>query len=190
MKKIHQFDEVHDAQALYRCLLKALANPLKYVEIEQFSAKLFSEYPQFLAIALTLLDNETTFACFDDQLANDIHALVLAKRMNIDEADFIFVDEDEQLMESIELARCGTLLNPQHSATIFMNTRFDQLKKIKLRGPGINGSIEGEFSEIIDKALIKRDAMAYEYPQGIDLFFINQAGQLIAIPRLSIREAV
>ncbi len=189
MNKIHAFSEVYDAQRLFRLLLTAMSNPTKTVNIREFSDKLYGASPDFLALALTLLDNEVSFyTCGDDTLANDIISLTLSKSSTLQDADFIFVSDAACLRHIIENARCGTLRDPHKSAVIIV--RIDDSKQMRLRlyGAGIDQTIELQTSQVVKTALDIRDAQYYEYPQGIDFIFVAPDGELIALPRLTLRE--
>jgi alpha-D-ribose 1-methylphosphonate 5-triphosphate synthase subunit PhnH len=92
MKKIHTFDEVFDAQKVYRLLLSAMANPSGEVNIGPCAKKLYGENPVFLALAMTLLDNETGFcACGQEKLSDEIVSLTLSRPEPTARADYIFV---------------------------------------------------------------------------------------------------
>ena len=62
MKKLHSFDEVFDGQKVFRKVLEAMSNPGRRVFIAEQSEKMYSDGKVFLAIGMTLLDNEVTFA--------------------------------------------------------------------------------------------------------------------------------
>ncbi|SHI20213.1 phosphonate C-P lyase system protein PhnH [Sporobacter termitidis DSM 10068] len=189
MKKIHDFDEVFDAQKMFRLVLTALSSPGKTVDIARFSGKMYGTRPAFLAVAMTLLDNEVSFdAGPDEALAGEIVSLTLAKRAPLDGADFIFVSGPADLRAAVENAKCGTLRDPHTSATIVMNIDDGRDAILRLSGPGIRDVIEIRTSPAVQAALELRDAQFYEYPQGIDFIFVSAAGGLFAVPRLTRRE--
>jgi len=117
--------------------------------------------------------------------------LTLAGREQIEAADFIFVAEPNGSVESndikdvIENAKCGTLVDPQKSATVIIQNDGESTCRMTLYGPGIDGRIEVNVSQAVRDAIELRDAQNYEYPQGIDLIFISSEGELFAIPRLA-----
>jgi alpha-D-ribose 1-methylphosphonate 5-triphosphate synthase subunit PhnH len=185
MKKIHSFDEVFDSQKMFRLILSAMSKPTTAHNIGEFSGKLFGEYPDFLAIAMTLLDNEVSFyTCGNEALAGEIVSLTLAKREHPDTADFIFVWDAQYLKGAVEHAKCGALSDPHKSATIIVKIGDERTVTKWLSGPGINGEAEVKLPATASRALEIRDSQFYEYPQGIDLIFINGNGDLFAIPRL------
>lgn len=188
--KKHQFDTVFDSQKVFRLLLEAMSNPLRRVTIREFADKLFGEYPAFLAIAMTLLDNEMRFStCENKELSDEISTLTLAAKGPIDTADFIFVCDPNDIKSVIGAAKCGTLSDPHKSAIVIIRNDESVQYPLTLIGPGIDGIITPLVSQIVKDTMILRDMQYYEYPQGIDLIFITSAGELFAIPRSTRMEA-
>lgn len=66
MKTLHQFDEVFDTQAVFRKVLEAMSNPTRTVSVAEQMEKLFGNHRAFLALGMTLLDNEATFSACGD----------------------------------------------------------------------------------------------------------------------------
>jgi alpha-D-ribose 1-methylphosphonate 5-triphosphate synthase subunit PhnH len=191
MKKIHTFDEVYDSQRLFRLILTALSNPTRTVNIKEFSNKLFGKSPEFLAVALTLLDNEVSFYTNEDkELARDIVLLTLSKIEKINNADYLFVTDITKLQNSVQNSKCGTLRDPHKSATLIIRIDDKKDTDLTLYGAGIDKTISFKTSAAVKAALDIRDSQFYEYPQGVDLIFVTDDGDLFAIPRLTRREAV
>ena len=185
MKKLHSFDEVFDGQKVFRKVLEAMSNPGRRVFIAEQSEKMYSDGKVFLAIGMTLLDNEVTFAtCGNQELAENMSLITLSKEESLENADFIFVEEESKLTEVIEKAKCGTLEDPQKSATIIIKTDKACSKTLHLYGAGIDGTLQLEVPDITVKALELRKQQNYEYPQGIDFIFGTADGELFSIPRL------
>jgi alpha-D-ribose 1-methylphosphonate 5-triphosphate synthase subunit PhnH len=123
MKRIHSFDEVFDAQKVFRLILTAMANPSRIVDIGRFADKLYGDEPEMLAVAMTLLDNEVSFhACGGGGLSEDILSLTLSKPENMENADYIFIADPAMLEDAISGAKCGTLEDPHKSATLIVKT--------------------------------------------------------------------
>lgn len=189
MKKIHSFDEVHDSQQMFRLLLQAMANPLQKVDIKACADKLYGADKSFLAIAFTLLDNEVTFWTFDnDMLDGSIQSLTLSEKANCAEADFIFANSGEKLICAIENAKCGTPADPHKSATVIASISNDASEMLTMSGPGIDKALTLETDPVVIDAVNARDKMGFEYPQGIDLIFVDGRNHLFAIPRLAKKE--
>lgn len=185
MKKLHSFDEVFDGQKVFRTILEAMSNPGRRVSIAEQAEKMHSDGKVFLAIGMTLLDNEVTYAaCGNSELAENMALLTLSKEEPLEQADFIFVEEEAQLAEVIEKAKCGTLEDPQKSATIIVKTGKDCDKTLHLYGAGVDGTLQLEVPDVTVKALELRKQQNYEYPQGVDFIFVTADGELFSIPRL------
>ncbi len=185
MKQLHNFSEVFDSQAVYRKLLEAMANPLRKVSIKAQADKMYGADAPFLALAMTLLDNETSFNADSDQkLTDDIVLLTSAKRTNSDSADFIFAADPEKAVEIIAHAKSGTLADPHKSATIIIKDNEAENSVISAYGAGINGVINVNISGNAKRAVSQRDAQNYEYPQGVDMIFVRDTGDIYCIPRL------
>jgi alpha-D-ribose 1-methylphosphonate 5-triphosphate synthase subunit PhnH len=186
LTKKHGFDVVFDSQKGFRLILEAMSNPIKTVNIKEHAEKLFGDHPALLAVAMTLLDNEVSFnTCENRELSDEIASLTLAGRVQIEAADFIFVCDSNNIKDVIENAKCGTLADPQKSATVIIRNDGKPDCRMTLFGPGIDGNISVDVSQTVKDAILLRDAQNYEYPQGIDLIFISSDGELFTIPRLT-----
>jgi len=184
----HSFDTVFDSQRVFRLVLEAMANPSRAVNIKESADKLYGAHPEFLALAMTLLDNEVSFnTCENHSLSEEIASLTLAKREQIDAADFIFVCDPnpQNIKNMIENVKCGTLSDPHKSATVIIRDNDSPAHHLTLSGPGIAGYATIHATQTMKDATELRDAQNYEYPQGIDLIFISNKGELLAIPRLT-----
>lgn len=189
MKKIHSFDAVFDGQKMFRLILKAYSNPLQRMNIKDYSEKLYGSNKNFLALAFTLLDNETTFYSFENQILDDsIHSLTLSRKGDLEHADFIFVENEKNLKKAIQTAKCGTLADPHKSAVIIVKTEASEEAKLTMYGPGIDGTVTLHTDPLAELAVRIRDGMFFEYPQGLDFLFVDQSGGLFAIPRLVKKE--
>lgn len=185
MKKLHSFDEVFDGQKVFRTILEAMSNPGRRVSIAEQAEKMHSDGKVFLAIGMTLLDNEVSFfTCGNQELAENMSLITLSKEDVLENADFIFVENESQLEKVIENAKCGTLEDPQKSATIIVKTDKNCSKTLHLYGAGIDGTLQLEVPDVTVKALELRKQQNYEYPQGIDFIFVTADGELFSIPRL------
>ncbi|MCL2493461.1 MAG: phosphonate C-P lyase system protein PhnH [Clostridiales bacterium] len=186
----HNFDSVFDSQKMFRLILEAMANPGRIVRIEEYADKLFGDEPELLAVAVTLLDNGVSFsACESEPLSEEIAALTLAKRERPEAADFVFVRDLKDMNDAIESAKRGSLSDPYTSAVVILKDDKDPVGSLMLSGPGIDRCIEVPVSMAVKNALTLRDAQEYEYPQGIDLFFVSSDGRFLAVPRLTQIEA-
>ena len=186
LTKKHNFDTVFDSQKVFRLILEAMSNPGKNVDIKECAEKLYGDNSVFLAIAMTLLDNEVSFhVCGDtsSSLSDEIASLTHAAITPIESADFIFAMTPISVECAIENAKCGTLADPHKSATVIIRNEGDLYGRILLQGPGIQGSRGIWVTQTVKDALTVHNAQHYEYPQGIDLLFVSTAGNLFAVPR-------
>ena len=189
--KKFSFDEVFDSQRIYRLILSAMSNPTRTVNIKEFADKLYGDYPEMLAIAMSLLDNEVSFFTFgSDELSEEIVSLTLSRRESTENADYIFVAEPTEIVFAIERAKCGTLRDPHKSATLIVRNADTEKCRLRLRGAGIREETEFETSALVKTALKTRDRQFYEYPQGIDFIFVSENGELLSIPRLTLWEVL
>ncbi|MCL2140687.1 MAG: phosphonate C-P lyase system protein PhnH [Dehalococcoidia bacterium] len=185
LSKKHSFDIVFDSQQVFRLILEAMSNPTRTVSIKEYAGKLYGEQDVFLAVAMTLLDNETSFStCGSHSLSDEIASLTLAKNGKVGVADFVFVCDPIDIKSVIEEAKCGTLADPHKSAAVIIRNDSEPDCRMNFSGPGIDGHITVGVSGLVKEAITVRDAQCYEYPQGIDLIFISSEGEFFAIPRL------
>jgi alpha-D-ribose 1-methylphosphonate 5-triphosphate synthase subunit PhnH len=190
VRRKHTFDQVFDAQKVYRLLLEAFANPTRAVSVGPYADKLFGDRPGMLALAFTLLDNEVGFAvCGEGSLRADIALLTLSPETEPEKADFLFVTDPSLLEGAVAAAKCGTLRDPHRSAVLVVENSGEAAEPLALTGPGIRETASLNVTKTVVRALAARDAQHYEYPQGIDLIFVSADGSLFAVPRLVGKEA-
>ena len=176
MQKAYEFDFVYDTQAAFRLLLEALSNPGRIVELGPLARKLGGAYAMPLTVAAVLLDNEVSFAVCGSP--------ALAEKISVSKADYIFVTENADWQEAVQVAKCGTLRDPHKSATVILCTADLQAGKLqRISGPGIKAVQEIIMCPELQAALGKRDEQEYEYPLGLDFFVLDQRGCLMGIPR-------
>ncbi len=191
MKKLHNFNEVYDGQAVFRKVLEAMSNPGRKLSIAGQAEKMYGDNRIFLALGMTLLDNETGFfVCGNKELSKELSLLTLSKETSLEDADFIFTEEGESLSEIFEKAKCGTLSDPHKSATLIIRVTDKCDKQLEIYGAGIDGSMSLEVPDVVDYAMELRQSQEYEYPQGIDMIFTTDGGELFCIPRLVMKKEV
>lgn len=185
MKTLHQFDEVFDTQAVFRKLLEGTSNPGRTVSIAPQTKKMFGEHGAFLALGMTLLDNEVSFSsCGNEILREELQLVTLSEEKAICEVDYIFVTNAQTLSAIFVQAKCGTLMDPHRSATLIIRDSGEPEQIMMLYGPGIDGTMEFSCSETVQQAIALRDQQEYEYPMGVDLIFVTDSGDVTCIPRL------
>jgi alpha-D-ribose 1-methylphosphonate 5-triphosphate synthase subunit PhnH len=184
-----RLDAVHDLQAVFREIMLATAFPGSLRRIGDEASRIDIDAPlpkPLLALALALLDAETSFAVAPDEedAASFIARMTYARRVALPEADFVFVTGGERdLARAIGEAREGTLIDPHLGATIV--ARVDALGSgpaVGLSGPGIESRTELRAGSSASW-LAARELKNREYPLGVDLFLVDGAGALAALPR-------
>ncbi|MDR1194803.1 MAG: phosphonate C-P lyase system protein PhnH [Peptococcaceae bacterium] len=188
MLKKHKFDFALDTAAVFRLLLECFANPGRKNNLAAYGAKLEAANPLLLAIALVLLDNETTCYTHNDRrLEQEILELTNCGRAAVEEARYIIVPAAVSAEEKREiLTRCprGSFESPHESATIIVYADQGGERRLALRGPGIQGR---------RRLLVSDEALAwvreigerdFEYPLGADLIALSSDGEMFCVPRL------
>ena len=176
---------VFDSRKTFRLMLEAVSNPTRVVNISEEADKLIGDNPAFLAVAITLLDNDVSFSvCGEYSLSAEITSLTLARRARIDFADYIFISDINSIIPVIESVKYKALLNPQKTATLIIRNDNEPVCSLKFSGAGIDGYKTVKVSQNVKRAIILRDAQNFEYPQGIDLIFVSSSGDLFTVPRL------
>ena len=184
--KKHSFDTVYDSQKVFRLILTAMSNPVAAVSIKEYADKLYGDCPEFMAVAMTLLDNEVSFgACENRPFFDEIASLTLSRRVNVENADFVFVIDPGCMEYAITNAKCGTLADPHESATVIIRNGGEPALRLSFSGPGIDDRIDADATQTVRDAIAMRETRDFEYPQGIDFIFVSDGGGLFAIPRLA-----
>ena len=99
MNTLHNFDEVFDTQRVFRKLLEAMSNPGRIVSVSEEKDRLFGDFPSFLAVAMTLIDNEVSFsAAGNKELKQDIMLVTLSPEADTRTADYIFVTDRKSVV--------------------------------------------------------------------------------------------
>jgi alpha-D-ribose 1-methylphosphonate 5-triphosphate synthase subunit PhnH len=187
-KTKHSFDPAAGTQEVFRLLLDALANPGRPVDMSRHAAQ-FAGQGQWLAPALTLLDNETGFFCAGiGEAAEEIRFLSGGVPVSLEDADFVFLSG-----ESAGGARGGPLLSrvkggthadPQDSALLFIAAGGEADTSVTLTGPGVPPEGRKLRLSPAEAAWLRaRDAQGFEYPCGVELIFMRNDFSLTAITR-------
>ena len=205
MGREETFDEVHDCQEAFRLLLHAIANPGERVSLREQAEKLNREvggnvnlnreegsnvnliFNGMLLLARTLLDRETGFSVRGDASLADRIASATYSQKKTTNVPFLFVASDceESARETVFMqATPGTLEEPHASTLILVAVEaFSPACPVAFSGPGIDGVITVPFSAYAQEWVRLRDKMAYEYPTGVDLLFLEPNGDMMMIPR-------
>lgn len=136
----------------------------------------------FWTLAESLLDRECSFHAPDDPSLDTMLATTGARRLQLAEADYVFVAIDSaENVEALSSLRIGTLAYPDDAATLFATARFGTGQRLRLTGPGIKDSLTIEIGGV-DPGFWQMRAKAIRYPLGWDLYLVD-GERLLGIPR-------
>jgi alpha-D-ribose 1-methylphosphonate 5-triphosphate synthase subunit PhnH len=187
-------DIVHDLQSVYRKLVDSTSRPGLISDLRKEAVLVEEEdikgcSASLLLVALTLFDQEVSFKVFSpqaDSVSKTINQLTYAKPTEAKKADFLLILQDAEkgcFEEAIINAKAGTLKNPHSSAFIIVEVEsVTSGDALLLKGPGIH-TTELVHLDVNENWVESRQEKNKEYPLGIDLIFIDQHHQLIALPR-------
>lgn len=189
MKKANEFDAVFDSQQVFRKLLEAFSNPGRPVDISGNAQRMDSQFGAYLAVAETLIDNETSFSVIgNDELPELVRQNTYGRLEQPDQSSFIFVLADcnpNEIKKILDTMPIGTLEDPHKSGVVFVRVEFFETKPgCALRGPGIDGRILAPLPKRAEQWIQLRGECMHEYPCGVDIAFITDGGQIVAAPRL------
>jgi phosphonate C-P lyase system protein PhnH len=184
MRAKHDFDMVMGAQAVFRILLDSLSNPGRPLDIARYAGQ-FRENGRWLALAVTLLDNETGFYWNGTpEAADEICFLTGSPTASIGRADFVFLPEPAAPDEILESVKPGTHTDPHDSAMIIVGAGGPPEANAALRGPGVPPGGRNTSFSIAERAWLEaRERRAYEYPCGVELVFLRGGGELLSVTR-------
>lgn len=165
-------DEDMRTNATFDALMWALARPGRLQSLP---------FPGLLALAESLLDRECSFFCSDARLKAEI-AGTGANAVALHQAEYVFAPIAEHAdISPLSAMLSGNLLYPDASATIFAEAQIGSGTRLRLTGPGVNGSIDIAIGGVHPDFWALR-AEAIRYPLGWDIYLTDGAN-LIGIPR-------
>jgi phosphonate C-P lyase system protein PhnH len=184
MRAKHDFDMVMGAQAVFRLLLDSLSNPGRPADIARYAGQ-FASQGQWLAPAVTLLDNETGFYWNGaPETADEICFLTGSSAASIERADFVFLPEPADPNEVLGNVKPGTHEDPHDSAMIIVAAGGTPEIQAALSGPGVPpGGRSAPFSRDERAWIEARDGQGYEYPLGVELIFLRGGGEILSVTR-------
>ncbi|MDR1317286.1 MAG: phosphonate C-P lyase system protein PhnH [Spirochaetales bacterium] len=184
MKSAYSFDMVHGTQEVFRVFLEALAHPGEPFGLNRYSAG-FPRYGQWLAPAVTLLDNETGF--FWDgapEIGREIRFLSGSLPVSLEQADFVFLSCQADPARILSVVRRGTFTDPHDSALLLIAVQGGLEHTAQLNGPGVPP--EGRRIRLCSTEVSwfkAREDQGFEYPCGVELVFLREDFSIIALTR-------
>lgn len=180
-------ETVHFTQRAFRTLLNCFARPGTASELERdYSVE--GLYAETITVCMTLLDGEVSFqtAAECQEINQAVRVLTGGQIKPLEQADFIIIPhgtKKEQLLEAIEAAKVGDLIDPQKSATVIIELdEMTPTMTAQLMGPGIE-TVEVVELAICEELIALRASKNKEFPLGIDCILIEQSGRVMALPR-------
>lgn len=133
--------------------------------------------PGLAPVALALVDIETRVYCEDADLMRLI-SRTGARTAEPNRADFLFVADEAAA--ALKAAPAGSALYPDDAATLVIAAPLSGGPRLRLTGPGIEGSIEA--SPLLSAEFWAERARRSAYPLGHDLIIVEDR-RVIALPR-------
>jgi len=200
-----KLDLVHDLQKTFRTLLDCTARPGTVGSTARELELLDIDFPfnkDLLLLGLTLLDAETSFCVVEDPVtegARVMSQLTYARQVPATEAAFIFLPHTgfdgnaPVLAETLTRAQRGSLIDPQHGATVIVETAVildpdaTDAARWSLYGPGIEHTatlaLDNRDLPRLRRVFAARTEACGEFPLGIDLILVDNAGRIVCLPR-------
>jgi alpha-D-ribose 1-methylphosphonate 5-triphosphate synthase subunit PhnH len=191
------YDEVFDAQRIYRIILEAMARPGKIGLLPSIELSPPDGFNQGSAlIGFTLLNADCNF-CVLGPAVEEITPYLIRNTsstpVELQKADFIFLPGSLDAV-AISKAKKGTLSYPEEGASLVVDVEeiMEQESSsdlgaprvtMVLKGPGVDSerqvNIRGLNPSILEKVLSQNQ----EFPLGIDIILTDKKGRLVCIPR-------
>ena len=180
---IQQIDIKQANRENFRVCLETLSRPGTTGTI----TPVFESHLTTLAHCLLYAEVSSFFKGNEDY--QQIRAVTGSPEATITAADYIFCDQED--LEILAAAKIGTLVSPEHSATLFIQTNSAEHcgTNVILSGPGIQGTTKKTLpvgSTFID-TLRQKNA---SFPLGVDCFLIDIDDNLTGIARTTRLETI
>jgi len=158
----------------FKSLMSSLSMPGKIKKIEP----LYNS--GLLAIANILLYREVSFFYDGEEDMALIEAISYPKRAKVENADYIFSDTVQANL--LQLAKRGNYVNPDLSSMLVFKCNSSSHIKVAISGPGIDG--KKEITLPCDEGFIEvLKEKNNNYPLGVEIYFLNEENELLALSR-------
>lgn len=145
--------------------------------------------PSLESVGKAVLDLETSFYTGDEGLRKVFERLG-ARFLEPEAAAYQFYPSvGERELGALREAPVGMLLSPEQSATVVVNCTFGSGVKLRLSGPGVQGSREIVVDGLPLEFWTLRDERV-AFPLGWDVFLVSANNQVVGIPRSTKVEVV
>ncbi|NJO54608.1 MAG: phosphonate C-P lyase system protein PhnH [Bacteroidales bacterium] len=180
-------DPVFDAQRAFRAVMAAMAWPGSVETLASELAPPAPMTPALAAVALTLIDHDTS-VWLDAPLAvaPDVAAFLrfhTGAPIVADPAAAVFaLIADPCAMPPFEAFAQGSDAYPDRSATLLVQVERFAGPPLTLAGPGIDGTVTFAASPLPDDFVERLKANRALFPRGVDLVLCT-ANEIAALPR-------
>ena len=158
------------ANQTYAALLWALSRPGQIKELPCAGE---------VCIIECLIDRETRVHCAEPDLMSAL-LRTGAELVTLPQADHVFLGICERAEVLKDVAQ-GSDLYPDAGATLVIRAKLHQGRKLRLTGPGVDGSLTLTIDGLPDGFWTLR-AQVMRYPMGFDIFLIDGA-RIVGLPR-------
>ena len=185
------FLDVHESQHVFTVLLNSLSNPGTIHTID----KTVWERTDGCAVPLlALLGHETPFCVLgehSEELTAIVQHVTTGRPSSLKDARYVAIPHSVTSEEFAEIST-GSDLRPDSAAqiSVYCSGRFStsaassiEGTSVRLSGPGVNGESELSFEHIDSVVLASLLNRKFAFPRGHDIWFCNNEGQVVAIPR-------
>ena len=184
--------DVHESQAIFRCLLAALSRPGEIVHLPD---TIPSRITPCLSPLMALVSHDTPFSVVGsgaDEVSDAMTRATFGRCTPPDEAAFVAVMEGAVI--DPHTLRQGTDLRPDVACQVavavdgILNTNEGDDSFLFVAGPGVPGTrrvvIDAEASEL-DRLAGFLAQRIEQPPRGFDAWLIDKRGAVVGIPRTS-----
>lgn len=185
------FNNVHDIQKAYRKVIQCYSQPGKILSLKEDCEAMpydTSLNKGVLIFALMVLDREVSYTVVSEEKRGHYQCLSQLTYAQIDEkeGDYLFLLKDgtcQDVKEALAKSKIGNLIDPQKSATVIIEVdTLENRANYSLSGPGIHLTNE-VYLPLEEELIALREDKNKEFPLGVDLLLIDQAFNVMALPR-------
>ena len=200
-----KLDRIHDLQRIYRNIVDITSFPGTTTDLSAWARRVQPEppfNPVLMLFAFCLLDREVRFAFRDAEppagptgaAGRLVSELTAARPASPYSAQYVFITRNApDRLETLGAAPVGSLDAPHLGATVILevsrigfhesgNGNGDGQSVLLLEGPGVKSRrmLAGVWP---DEWVGIRNEKTQEFPLGIDVFLVDRAGVVAAVPR-------